>query len=70
MAVATFPVPFPTECLTVQIGEVTSTQTGNSGVKSWGVSLDTLTKTGVSGVMDVTGSPATGEFFIYRAIGR
>lgn len=70
IAVATFPVPFPTECLSVQISEVTGTQTGNSGVQSWGVRLDTLTKTGVSGILDVTGGAATGEFFIYRVIGR
>ena len=70
VAVATFPIPFPTGCLSVQISEVTSSTTGNSGVKSWGVSMDTLTKTGVSGILDVTGGAAISEFFIYRAIGR
>lgn len=70
VAVATFPIPFPTECLSVQISEVTNSTTGNSGVKSWGVRVDTLTNTGVSGVLDVTGGAATGEFFIYRVIGR
>lgn len=70
IAVATFSIPFPTECLSVQINEVTKSTSGNSGVKSWGLCQDTISKTGVSGILNVTGSPATGEFFLYNAIGR
>lgn len=70
VAVATFPVPFPSECLSVQINEVTKSSSGVSGVKSWGLCADTISKTGVSGILNVTGSPATGEYFIYRVIGR
>lgn len=70
VAVATFPVPFPSECLSVQINEVTNSSSGVSGVKSWGLCADTISKTGVSGILNVTGSPATGEYFIYRVIGR
>lgn len=70
IAVATFPVPFPNECLSVQINEVTNVASGVSGVKSWGLARDTISKTGVSAILNVTGSPATGEFFVYRAIGR
>ncbi|WP_097295594.1 phage tail protein [Escherichia coli] len=70
IAVATFPVPFPNECLSVMINEVTNVASGISGVKSWGLARDTISKTGVSAILNVTGSPAAGEFFVYRAIGR
>lgn len=70
IAVATFPVPFPNECLSVMINEVTNVASGVSGVKSWGLARDTMSKTGVSAILNVTGSPAAGEFFVYRAIGR
>lgn len=70
IAVATFSIPFPTECLSVQINEVTKSTSGNSGVKSWGLCQDTINKTGVSGILNVTGSSATDEFFTYRALGK
>lgn len=70
IATASFTIPFPSECLSVQINEVTNSSSGVSGVKSWGLCADTISKTGVSGILNVTGSPATGEFFLYKAIGR
>lgn len=70
IAVATFPIPFPNQCLNVVINEVTNVSSGVSGVKAWGLCKDTISKTGVSGILNVTGSPATGEFFIFRALGR
>ncbi|HID4643416.1 phage tail protein [Enterobacter hormaechei subsp. xiangfangensis] len=70
LATAIFAIPFPVECLNVTINEVTNSSSGISGVKSWGLCLDTVSKTGFSAILNVTGSPATGEFFVYRAIGR
>lgn len=70
IATASFTIPFPSECLSVQINEVTNSSSGVSGVKSWGLCADTISKTGVSGILNVTGSPATGELFLYKAIGR
>ena len=70
VAVATFPLPFPNECVSVIINEVTNIASGVSGVKSWGLARDTISKTGVSAILNVTGSPAVGEYFVYRAIGR
>ena len=70
VAVATFPLPFPNECVSVIINEVTNIPSGVSGVKSWGLARDTISKTGVSAILNVTGSPAVGEYFVYHAIGR
>lgn len=70
IAIATFPIPFPNQCLSVVINEVTNVSSGASGVKAWGLCKDTISKNGVSAILNVTGGPAVGEFFSFRALGR
>ncbi|HGY3717801.1 TPA: phage tail protein [Citrobacter gillenii] len=69
-ATATFPIPFPRECLSVDINEVTNTTLGPSGVRGWGLNLDSISKTSVTAVLNTTGGIATGEIFSFRALGK
>lgn len=70
IAVAVFPIPFPNECLDIKISEITNQAVGYTSVKAWGLSLDTVSKTGFSGLLNTVGGSAGGELFSYRAIGR
>lgn len=65
-ATVTFPIPFPDSCQTIQLTEVTSSTTGLSGVISWGLSTDTITKTGFSAKASVS----TSESLNWRALGK
>ncbi len=65
-ATVTFPIPFPNSCQTIQLTEVTSSTTGLSGVISWGLSTDTITKTGFSAKASVS----TSESLNWRALGK
>ncbi|EFN5457320.1 phage tail protein [Escherichia coli] len=65
-ATVTFPIPFPDSCQTIQLTEVTSSTTGSSGVISWGLSTDTITKTGFS----AKASMSTSESLNWRALGK
>lgn len=65
-ATVTFPIPFPDSCQTIQLTEVTSSTTGLSGVISWGLSTDTITKTGFS----AKASMSTSESLNWRALGK
>ena len=62
----TFPIPFPDSCQTIQLTEVTSSSTGSSGVISWGLSTETITKTGFSAKASVS----TSESLNWRALGK
>lgn len=65
-ATVTFPIPFPDSCQTIQLTEVTSSTTGLSGVISWGLSTDTITKTGFSAKASVS----TSESLNWRTLGK
>lgn len=65
-ATVTFPIPFPDSCQTIQLTEVTLSTTVSSVVISWGLSTDTITKTGFSAKASVS----TSESLNWRALGK
>lgn len=66
VATVTFPIPFPNLCQTIQLTEITNSLTGSQGVISWGLSKDTITKTGFSAQASIS----TTEAMNWRALGR
>lgn len=65
-ATVTFPIPFPNSCQTIQLTEITSSSVGTPGVISWGLSAETMTKTGFR----AQASMSTTEFVNWRALGK
>lgn len=65
-ATVTFPIPFPDSCQTIQLTEVTLSTTVSSVVISWGLSTDTITKTGFIAKASVS----TSESLNWRALGK
>ncbi|HFI6420567.1 TPA: hypothetical protein ACGRST_001575 [Escherichia coli] len=66
VASITFPIPFPNSCQSIQLTEITSASAGVAGVLSWGLSTDTITKTGFSALAN----KSTTESMNWRAIGK
>ena len=63
----TFPIPFPNSCQTIQLTEVTASSVDSGGVLSWGLSHDTITKTGFSAKANMSN---TTESIRWRALGK
>lgn len=62
----TFNIPFPNSCQTIQLTEITNSSSGSPGVISWGLSTETMTKTGFRAKASIS----TTEAMNWRALGR